>query len=323
MLYVLHTVHDIVHEMHDVLRQLDLNLLLVFDALFRHRSVVLAADELAMSPSACSHALARLRTALADELFVRAGATMEPTAKAQKLAEGVQDGLRLLATSLGEGRAFNAASSRQTFVFAATDFTSFALLPRLVASMGSTAPRIRIKVEHSRRRDSVEALASGRVHFALGFADESAAVHPGLDSVAFFEDDYVVLARTGHPRIQGKLSMAQYLKERHIVVLPWEDEASVIDGALLRLKHSRDVALELPSMLAAPSVVAATDLLLTLPGSAALHASTGLPLTFFPAPFRTPPYTLKAFFHPRHASTPAHRWMLAQMSKVLVRTPER
>lgn len=316
-MHVLHFLQAIVNSMHDALRQLDLNLLLVFDALLRHRSVAVAADELAISPSACSHALARLRSALLDELFVREGTVMEPTAKARRLADGVQDGLRLLSTSLGEGRSFNPASSRQTFVFTATDFTTFALLPPLVAAVAAVAPRIRIKVEHSRRRDSVEALACGRAHFALGFADESATIHKGLDSVTFMEGDYVVLARADHPRIQGKLTLAQYLKERHVAVLPWEDETSVIDGALLQMKQARDVALELPSMLAATSIIAATDLLLTLPHSAAVHAAASLPLAIHPAPLRTPPYTLKAFFHPRHASTPGHRWMLTQMSQVL------
>lgn len=270
-----------------------------------------------MSPSASSHALARLRSALADELFVREGTAMKPTARAQKLAEGIRDGLRLLTASLGEGRAFNPTSSRQTFVFAATDFTAFALLPRLAASIEAQAPRVRIKVEHSRRRDSVEALASGRVHFALGFTDENASAHPGLGSVTFFEDDYVVLARANHPRIRGKLSLTQYLDERHVAVVPWEDETSVIDGTLLRLKRSRDVALELPSMLAAPSVVAATDFLLTVPRRAATHATEGLPLTIFPAPFPAPPYTLKVFFHPQRASSLGHQWMLAQISQAL------
>lgn len=318
-MHVLHFVHDIVNIMHDVLRQLDLNLLLVFDALFRHHSVVAAANELSMSPSACSHALARLRAALGDELFVREGSAMEPTARALKLIDGVQEGLLLLNRSLVEGRSFNPLKSRQTFVFAATDFTSYVLLPPLVAAMQTAAPNICFKVVHSRRRDSVEALASGRVQFALGFTDENATTHPGLEEITFFQDDYVVLAREGHPRLEGALSLEQYLEERHVAVLPWEDEASIVDSTLQRMKRSRDVAVELPSMMVAPSVVAVTDFLLTLPRSAAAHALACSPLTTFPAPFRPPPYTLKAFFHPRHASTSAHRWMLEQLKQLLAR----
>ena len=73
--------------MHSVLRRLDLNLLLVFEALLRLRTVAAAAEELAMSPSAFSHALARLRTTLADDLFVRIGHIMQPTALAEDMAE--------------------------------------------------------------------------------------------------------------------------------------------------------------------------------------------------------------------------------------------
>ncbi|MDR0226635.1 MAG: LysR family transcriptional regulator [Burkholderiaceae bacterium] len=303
--------------MHDVLRQLDLNLLLVFEALLRHRSVVAAATELAISPSACSHALARLRSALADELFVREGAGMQPTVKARKLAQGVQDGLRLLSSSLGEGRAFHPLTSRQTFVFAATDFTTFAVLPRLVASLQVQAPRLRIKLEQSQRRDAIEALRSGRVHFALGISDEHVDSHPELGSVTLHEDDYVVLARQHHPRLRGRLSLAQYLKERHVAVLPWETETSVIDATLLRSRHVRDVALELPHMLAVESIVASSDWLATLPRTVAAHAASRLPVTVFRAPFRTPRYSLKAFFHAQHAGGPAQRWMLQQLTSAL------
>ena len=72
--------------MHEALRRLDMNLLLVFDALVRLGSVAAAAEELAMSPSACSHALTRLRGALSDPLFVRYGSGMQPTARAQAMA---------------------------------------------------------------------------------------------------------------------------------------------------------------------------------------------------------------------------------------------
>ncbi|TDS83690.1 LysR family transcriptional regulator [Comamonas sp. JUb58] len=303
--------------MHDALRQLDLNLLLVFDALYRHRSVVAAATELSISPSACSHALARLRGALADELFIREGAGMQPTARAHKLAEGVQDGLRLLANSLGEGRAFQPSTSKQTFVFGATDFTAFAVMPRLIAAIEAAAPRIRTKVEPVRRRDALDALVSGRVHFALGIADAHATSHPELESLRFYEEDYVVLARQGHPRVRDKLALEQYLQERHVAVLPWETEASVIDAALLRAKHARDVALELPHMLAVPVIIASTDYLATLPRSLAMQAADSLPLQVLPAPFRTPLYSLHVFFHQRHASSASQQWMLAQLQKAL------
>lgn len=135
--------------MHEEHRRLDLNLLLVFDAMYRHRAVVTAADELAISPSACSHALARLRTVLADELFVRSGQRMQPTNRAEQLSIVVADALTRLSSHLAQSRPFNPLVSDQTFAFAATDYTTFVLIPALVAHLQSVAPYLRIKVVYS------------------------------------------------------------------------------------------------------------------------------------------------------------------------------
>lgn len=306
--------------MHDSLRRIDLNLLLVFDALFRQRSVVLAADELSLSASACSHALSRLRSALGDELFVRYGNGMQPTAKAEQMASGVRDALQTLTGSLGDFGAFDPATSRQTFVFAATDFTAFALLPALVASLERDAPHVRVRVIYSTHSESRDDLAAGRIHFALGFSDEDEArqsEQTGLESLDGLTDDYVVAMRKGHPRIKKKLSLAQYLAERHVVVTPWQTEGSVIDAKLLAAGHIRTVAVQLPSVMAAPFIVANSELLITLPRSAALQLADAIPLAIHPAPFSMPRYTLKVYFHKRHAQSPAHRWMREHMPRVL------
>ncbi|QGZ64207.1 LysR family transcriptional regulator [Paraburkholderia acidisoli] len=311
--------------MHETLRRIDLNLLLVFDALFRHRSVVAAANELSLSASACSHALSRLRGALDDELFVRYGSAMQPTVRAGHMASGVREALQMLTGSLGEAGPFKAATSRQTFVFAATDFTAFAVLPRLIAALERTAPHVRIRVVYSSERESLDELASGRVQFALGFTEHDAERPAGLDALDCFADDYVVAVRAKHPRIKKKLSLAHYLAERHVVVTPWSSEGSVIDAALLEQGHVRDVAVQLPSVMAAPFIVANSDMLLTLPRRAALQfadAASATALVLHATPFAAPPYRLNVFFHKRHASSPAHRWMREKLLTALNETPQ-
>ena len=303
--------------MHDLLRRVDLNLLLVFDALFRHRSVVAAADELALSSSACSHALSRLRDALADELFVRHGNGMQPTARAGQLAPGIQEALRTLTGTLEDAGSFDPSTSDQLFTFAATDFTAFALLPSLVAALERSAPHVRIRVVYSTHRESIDDLASGRVQFALGFSDEGEGAQAGLDSLDCFADDYVVAFRQGHPGIGKKLTLKQYLAERHVVVTPWSTEGSVIDAALLRLGLARDVSVQLPSVMAAPFIVANSDHLITLPRRVAQQLAAAIPLAFRPTPFDVPRYVLKAYFHRRHSASSAHRWMREQMMSAL------
>ncbi|MFT4173831.1 MAG: LysR family transcriptional regulator [Rhodocyclaceae bacterium] len=314
---VLHSFQAYLHTMHSTLRRLDLNLLTVFDALYRCRSVAAAADELAMSPSACSHALARLRNALSDELFVRYGNAMQPTAQADQMAGAIGDALRQLADGLGQAGPFIAARSTQSFVLTASDFTAFAFLPGFIARIAAQAPHVRINVLNARHRDSLDDLAAGRAHFVLGIADEFSGPYEGIEVLDGLTDDYVIACRQGHDRIGATLSLDQYLAERHVAVMPWSDAGSVIDAALARHGWQRDVAVRLPSLLAAPFIVAHSPYLITLPRRVAVPLSQAAPLVLHEAPFETPRYTLKILFHARHAGSPAHRWMREQMMQEL------
>ncbi|HEX7641852.1 MAG TPA: LysR family transcriptional regulator [Burkholderiaceae bacterium] len=307
--------------MHDRLKRIDLNLLLVFDALRRHGSVAAAANELAMSPSAVSHALARLRETMSDELFVRYGNSMRPTARADHMAQAVSDSLLLLDGCLEGARPFDPATSRQSFVFAATDFTAFALLPALIGQLEKSAPHLRIRVVYSTHRDSLEELAAGRIHFAIGVRDGQGNVHEGVEAMPCFEDDYVVAASRNHPGIGGTLTLEQYLAARHVVVTPWVDAGSVINAALERQGLRRDVAVQLPSLLAAPFIVARSNYLITLPRRVAAALEDALPLAIFPAPFPIPSYALEVYFHRRHADVPGHAWLRGQMRSALTSVP--
>ncbi|MEX3993001.1 LysR family transcriptional regulator [Paraburkholderia sp. EG286A] len=314
---ILHFSQMNMHSMHAALRRLDLNLLLVFDALYRHRSVAAAADELALSASACSHALSRLRGTLGDDLFVRYGSAMQPTALADQISQAVADALRLLSDNLGSAGPFVPATSTQTFTLAATDFTAFALLPGLMARLQALAPDLRVNVVYSSHRDSLEDLAAGRAHFALSFADADSTSCEGVESLDCFTDEYVVAARKPHPRVSDSLSIEQYLHEKHVAVLPWTSSGSVIDAALMKSGYRRRVAVQLPSLMAAPFIVANTELLLTLPRRAAEQLSKATPLAIFPTPFESPGYTLRVYFHIRHAGIAAHAWMREQLIRAL------
>lgn len=299
--------------MHPNLRRLDLNLLLIFDALFRHRSVTAAADELAMSPSACSHALSRLRESLCDELFVRVGSTMQPTTQAELMAEGVASALGILSDRLTSAAPFSPETSTQTFLLAATDYTAYALLPTLLARLELLAPHVCIKVINATHQDSLNELREGRIHFALGVAHGPTTLPEGLETFDYLSDDYVVVARQGHSQGNEHLLLQHYLAQRHVVVLPWSDTSSVIDSALARAGLQRDVAVQLPSMMAAAFIVAQSDNLVTLPRLAALQLSKAVPLNMYAVPFDVPRYTLRILHHVRHASTPGQRWMREQM----------
>ncbi len=315
-MHEVHLFHRLLNIMHPILRRLDLNLLPAFDALLRHRSVSAAAGELAMSPSALSHALARLRDALADELFVRTGNAMQPTAYAEMLAVPVAAALEALAQGLGEARGFDPATSERTFVLAATDYTAFAVLPPLLQRLQRVAPRLRCKVMYSSGRASSEELAAGRIDFGIGYEEDPVIPAPGIESFDWLSDDYVVIAAKSHPAILRAITLEQYLAARHVVVTPWNESSGYIDKVLEKMGLQRDVALHLPSVLAAPFVIGGSELVMTLPRQAALALRQAAGIRIHPAPFAIPRYTVKVYGHVRHSRTAAHLWMKDQLMAI-------
>ncbi|KVG06196.1 LysR family transcriptional regulator [Burkholderia vietnamiensis] len=299
--------------MHPDLRRLDLNLLLAFDALYRHRSVAAAAHELAMSPSALSHALARLRDAIGDALFVRLGNEMQPTVRADDIAGWAAEALDTMSKGLARARRFDPAESDRTFVLAASDYTAFAVLPALLARIERVAPHLRFRIVHSDRKIAIDELAAGRIDFALGYHEESAAAAPGIDDFDWLSDDYVVIASATHPDVGSRLTLEQYLAARHVVVTPWNEPRGVVDYVLDRLGLARQVAMQLPSVLAAPFVIAGSTLLMTVPNRAAQVLQHAAPIRIYAAPFDIPRYTVKIYSHAKHARTDAHRWLRAQL----------
>lgn len=299
--------------MHSVLRRLDLNLLLVFDALYRHRSVTTAAAELAISASAFSHALGRLREALNDELFIRQGNRMHPTHRAELLVEPLTVALKALAEGLGQWEPFVPASSQRTFTFAATDYTAFALLPALMRRLQREAPGIRVRLVQSERKVSIEDLASGRIDFALGYSEGRDRLPSGVETLDWLTDQYLVIASRDHPRVRNQLDLAGYLHERHVVVTPWNETSGAIDHVLDGMGLQREVAVQLPTVMAAPFIVGATELLMTVPGHAARTLQQVAGVELYPAPFEIPPYALRLYSHAKYARSDAHAWMLEQL----------
>ncbi|QEM82109.1 LysR family transcriptional regulator [Halomonas binhaiensis] len=299
--------------MHPILRRLDLNLLLTFDALYRHRTVANAANELAISPSAFSHALGRLRAALNDELFIRQGNRMHPTQRADLLATTVAESLKLLSDQLGQWQPFDPTTSQRMFVFSATDYTAFELLPRLINRLHNVAPKLRLRMTYSSRKVSIEDLASGHIDFALGYGEDRDTLPAGIDSEDWLTDDYIVIASRNHPRIEDTLDLSSYLSERHAVITPWGETSGVVDLVLQAQGLQRDVALQLPTVLVAPFVIAESELLMTIPRRAAETLQAATPIAIYPVPFTIPPYTLKLYSHSKYARSDAHIWMSRQL----------
>lgn len=291
--------------MHPSLRRLDLNLLPVFDAIYRHRSVRKAADELAMSTSALSHALSRLRTTLNDPLFYREGHRMCPSVYATQLAPSIASALKFLNQELTPQPEFDPASSTECLQIAITDFTAFCIFPALMHRLQRDAPGLRFELRYLPHSPALNELLAGEMDLALGFSAPEDIRHAELDEINWLEDDYVVISSAR----RAKLTFEDYLAARHVVVTPWNEKQGVLDSQLEKMGYTRHIALKTPSMLGAPFIVAESDLLMALPRFAAQKLLPATDLRIFELPFEIPSFEVKIYSHQRSGKRGATDWL--------------
>ncbi|TQQ89366.1 LysR family transcriptional regulator [Cronobacter sakazakii] len=291
--------------MHPSLRRLDLNLLPVFDAIYRHRSVRKAADELAMSTSALSHALSRLRTTLNDPLFYREGHRMCPSVYATQLAPSIASALKFLNQELTPQPEFDPASSTECLQIAITDFTAFCIFPALMHRLQHDAPGLRFELRYLPHSPALNELLAGEMDLALGFSAPEDIRHAELDEIDWLADDYVVISSAR----RAQLTFEDYLAARHVVVTPWNEKQGVLDSQLEKMGYTRHIALKTPSMLGAPFIVAESDLLMALPRFAAQKLLPATNLRIFELPFEVPSFEVKIYSHQRSGKRGATDWL--------------
>lgn len=292
---------------------LDLNLLVAFDALARERSVTRAAARLGIGQPATSAALARLRRAFGDPLFVRAPGGLRPTPKALRMAPAVADALDRVRGILDAERAFDPAAARDAFVIAGTDYTSVVLLPPLVAAVRAAAPQVDLRVIGYDKDEVGTLLDRGTVDAVLGvFPDPD----PRFVRRPLFTERFVGVARHDHPVLSGgPIDAARWAALPHALVSINRDASGAIDGALRRQGLERRIALVLPHMLALPAVLARGDLVAALPARVAL--SLGDPrLATFDLPVPVPGWEVAMLWNPSARNDLGRRWLRTSIAGV-------
>ena len=294
-----------IHRMH--VGKLDLNLLRVFDAIYRTRSVSRASDDLGLSQPAASQAIARLRLVLKDALFVRVHGGVEPTPKAQRLAAAVRLGISTLEGALLETEQFDARYARRTFRLHLTDTGEALFLPRLVTALARVAPGMGLHSAAIPQDEIVSALDNGRIDFAIGFLPNVVGSH----SVELLRDRHIVLLRHRHPLAARALAGG--------------DVATRLSGiefvAVVRPHSETMLGMQIPDMgqrvkltashfLALPEIVQGTDLGVVVPLRIAHRF-------FFPFGAyekldpEFPDLVVSLHWSKRFEHDPAHEWMRA------------
>jgi DNA-binding transcriptional LysR family regulator len=201
------------HSRNSDIRRLDGGLLLIFRELLRRRRATQTADALGLSQSAVSQALGRLRDIYGDPLFVRRPHGLEPTARAMALAPQIEALIELAGATLTREKTFDPAESDRRFRMIAPEFVIALIGARLVERLRAIAPRVSFAVRSLPHELAFDAVKRGEADVALG---RFGAGRPGFALEFLFEDRYCVVARRGHPRFGGRISLAEYRAAGHI-----------------------------------------------------------------------------------------------------------
>lgn len=295
------------------LRSIDLNLLTVFDAIAAEGNQSRAASKLGMSQPAMSNALARLRAALDDPLFVRTAQGMTPTARARALVAPVRQALDLVQAGLERAKRddrFDCSASTRMTVIVVEDYGDSVIIPRFMDWLMQTAPGMSVRL----RRDPTgtalsNKLSDGTVDFAIQY---SRPRDSELRAKHLLDEEFVSMVREDHPAIGDSLSLSQYLALPHVVFGRLGRKGirnSLVDRELRRLGLTRKIALQVPGFQSMPVVVHNTNFICTLPRRMAQAYAHHFRLKTLRTPLDLPPLSLYLTWSKSMDRDPAHQWL--------------
>jgi LysR family transcriptional regulator, nod-box dependent transcriptional activator len=292
------------HVMH--FKGLDLNLLVVLDALLTEKNTTKAGQRIYLSQSATSGALSRLREFFGDPLLIQSGHKMILTTLAEGLVEPVRQLLREAEAIISVNTAFDPKTSTRTFRLNMSHYSALVLLPNAMKTIKKTAPSVRIEVT-SLQEDIADALERGDLDFLVVPDEFKSPLHPAVE---LFDDSYVCVAWSENPLIRKTITLEQYLSMGHVVARFGRAQGKAFDETcLLRAGYSRRVELVVPDFSIIPSFVIGSNLIATMHERHARFHARYLPLRVFPLPIELPRFSAKIQWHRYHDHDPGTKWL--------------
>lgn len=285
------------------LKDIDLNLLRLFDAVYRTGNVSRAAELLDLTQPAASQGLTRLRALIHDPLFMRTAGGVQPTPKAQRLAHPVRHALATLEQALGETASFDPAVSRRSFQIHMSDIGEGRFLPELMVALRERAPGVRVETRPLPREQIADALDNGRIDFAFGFLPSV----KDTQHLQLLKDRYIVLLRAGHPftrkRRSGQALLAALRELEFVAVRAHADTLRIVQ----QLKLEDRLRLVTEHFLVLPAIVRATDLAAIMPRNIARGFEGGYAIVEPQFPQRD--FSVALHWSRRFEADPGNRWL--------------
>lgn len=289
------------------IRDLDLNLLVVFEALFRERSVTRAAQDIGLTQGAMSHALNRLRTFFEDPLFVKTAEGMMPTAKGDQLGGTISEVIASIRENVVAEAGFNPLTARRAFVLCMTDMGELVFLPPLIRRLRKMAPHCTLRSVQGPLEQIEGMLSSGEADLALGSIH---AAPEGLYQQQLFMHSLVTLVSVRNRKIGKTLTREQFEAMPQIVVSLTGRASAAYDSAFDAYGIRRNIFLTTPHFLAVPHLIdAQPDLIATVPLELGKVFSKLGTVRMLPPPVELPPFALRQHWHSRLNTDPANVWL--------------
>ena len=302
-------------------RQLDLNLLRVLAAIYRTRSVTAAGHSLALSQSATSNALARLRRFFNDELFVRSPSGLQPTRLCETVSPAVLSQLAALEALVVGHEDFVPASSSMHWKLSLSDLGEMLFLPALAAALRARAPNAQLSNISVAAADVATALETRDIDCAIGILQPR---HRGIRSELLFREQYVALTASGWRPATGRagvsLSTQQLGSASLVVASPTATFHSSVEQMLVKMKLAHRIVLRVRHFGALPELASSTDLLASVPDRYARSLGERYELRVWRLP-QAPRYDVHQVWHASTAQEPAQQWLRALIHSLFRRPP--
>jgi DNA-binding transcriptional LysR family regulator len=296
------------------LKEVDANLLVTLDALLVDASVTRAAERLGRSPSAISHALAKLRELFDDELFVRAGQRLVPTARAQELAPTVHVILAGMESLLRPNKPFDPSLTMRAFAAASSEAGELILIEPLRKRLQESAPSVRVDWTPSHSESLLDDLRNASCHFVIDITGESAEA-PDIHATKLFDDKLVTLVRLGHPFAEQRPDANSFAAAEHVVVHALPGFHS-LEGRLAQSGRTIQRLSLVSSALVGVMTTLSSNALLTLPGALARHLERQFGLARIPQPIEPVTFSVRLLWHTSYDRDECHQWLRDQFASL-------
>ncbi len=290
----------------------DLNLLVVFDALMAERNVTRAASRVGLTQPAASHALARLRALFKDKLFIRTPKGMTPTPLAVEVSGSIRSVLAQVETVLTPGREFDPAESDRTFTIGLSDYAAFVLLPGLIERFEDRAPNVRLIVRNTSHALGLSMIESGEIELIVGNFPEPPR-HMSEDLL--FQEEFATAAREDHPDLDDGFDVDTYLRLRHLHVSLKGEPQGYLDNIIRSQGLQRNIVVTVGHFLIAPFMVQTTDLIATEPMRILEPVAKLLNIKILKPPIDIPPFNVTQIWHNRHDADQGHAWLRSMVQE--------